>query len=370
MVEMMQLYKQHNRLEKELRAAVESVVESCHFIKGEAVVRFEKDLAAYLGCKHVISCGNGTDALFLAIKALDIPANSEIITTSLSFVAAAEAIALLGHKPIFTDVDETYNMSVSDIERLITANTKAIIVTHLFGCPCDMKSIMDIARKHNLYVIEDAAQSLGGWCDIDGERKKLGTIGHIGCTSFFPSKNLGCWGDGGAAFTNDDTIAEEIRKIANHGGKDKYSYETFGINSRLDTIQAAVLEVKLRHLDEFNAHRKWAAKEYGKRLSNVDGITLPIDVEGSVYHQYTIRVADKRRDSLRDYLADNGVKTMIYYPKSLHLQEAYREFTSERKLEKSERMQDEVLSLPICSEIGEEEIETICKLINEWGQKN
>lgn len=369
MIEMMQLDRQHKRLEGELRTAVESVVESCQFIKGEAVGRLENSLAGYLGCKHVVSCGNGTDALYIALRALSLPEGSEVITTTMSFVAAAEAVAILGYKPVFADVDETYNINAKDIERHITTQTKAIIATHLFGRPCDMQKIMDVARKHNLYVIEDAAQAMGGWCKVDGERKMLGSIGDIGCTSFFPSKNLGCWGDGGAAFTNNETFACLMRKIANHGGMKKYAYEMYGINSRLDTIQAAVLEVKLRHLDEFNAHRRWVADRYRNELGSCRHIVVPKDVDGCVYHQFTVRVKDGLRDSLKEFLNGQGVKTMVYYPQALHLQGAYKHF-AKSNLAMSEMLQNEVLSLPICSETCADNIDAICKLIYEWEMTN
>lgn len=367
---MMNLASLHRRLQPGIDEAIHNVIEQSCFIRGKYVSQFESELAQYLGCKSVIGCGNGTDALYLALRALNLSAGDEVITTTMSFVAAAEVIAELGLRPVFADVTaDTYNTDIENIEKAFTPRVKAIVVTHLFGRPCNMQAIMDFARSKGLPVVEDAAQCMGGAAIVDGREQKLGTIGTVGCTSFFPSKNLGCMGDGGAVITNDDAVAQQVRMLANHGSYVKYKHEAFGVNSRLDGLQAAVLSVKLRHLDDCNLRRRQAAQRYTGKLAACANVVPPADCQGHVYHQYTIRVTNGRRDALKDFLLANGVKTMIYYTLMLHLQPAYSQFAN-GKLPVAESLQNEVISLPIDSEITDNDIDTICNLIREWDRQN
>ena len=360
-IQMVDLHGQYMKIKAEIDAAIAEVIDSSAFINGPVVGRFASALAQYTGARHVIPCGNGTDALQIALMALGLKPGDEVIVPAFTYVASAEVIALLGLRPVMVDVDrDTFNTDIRFIEKAITPRTRAIIPVHLFGQSCDMAPILDLAAAHGLYVVEDNAQSLGAvYTFPDGSHRHTGTLGHIGCTSFFPSKNLGCYGDGGALFTDDDTMAERIRMTANHGQKVKYHHDIIGCNSRLDTIQAAVLEVKLRHLDGYCEARRTAAHRYNEMLQGVDGIELPVEVHYSthVYHQYTLKVADGRRDALKEFLASKGIPSMIYYPLPLHRQKAYAYDGVGLKI--AEALADSVLSLPMHTELSVEAQERI-----------
>ena len=354
-IHMVDLHGQYLRIKNEVDASMQEVIESSVFIKGGKVTEFEANLSSWLQC-HVISCGNGTDALQLAFMALELQPGDEVITTPFTFVATAEVLALLGLKPVFTDVcPDTFNMDVDAIEAAITPRTKAILPVHLFGQSADMESINAIAARHNLYVVEDAAQSLGtNYIFSDGSQKKSGTTGTIGCTSFFPSKNLGAFGDGGALFTSDEALAARIRSIANHGMKVRYFYDRIGVNSRLDSIQAAILDVKLKYLDQYVEARQKVAAWYDSHLAGIGGLTLPGRVPYSThsFHQYTIRT--DKRDQLQEFLKSKGIPSMVYYPKAIHLQDAYRYLGyREGDFPVAEALTKEVLSLPIHTEMDE-----------------
>ncbi len=355
----------HDRLGNELRHAISEAVEGCHYVKGQAVTQFEQELATYLGCNGVVSCGNGTDALLSAIASLGLNDGDEIITTPFSFVAAVEAIALLRLTPVFADIDpKTFNINPENIERLITPRTKAIVPVHLYGRPCEMQKIMDIARRHNLYVVEDVAQALGAEVMVDGRMQKLGTIGDLGCTSFFPTKNLACMGDGGAVFGNNLDLLRRVRAYVNHGSERKYENTMVGINSRLDTIQAAVLRVKLRYLDQMNDRKRNVAQQYNDLLKN-DSIVLPQIVPSHAFHLYVIRVLNGKRQELMDYLENQGIQTLIHYPKAIHNLAPYTKYVKEKLLH-SDLAEQEVLSLPMHSELTKEKILYICDRINKW----
>ena len=308
-IQMVDLQTQYHRLKPEIDAAMQEVIESSAFINGPAVKQFQSSLAEYLKVKHVITCGNGTDALQAALVALDLQPGDEVITTAFTFIATVEVIGLLDLKPVLVDVDpNTYTIIPEQVEAAVTPKTKAIIPVHLFGQGADMKSIKEIAGKHNLFIVEDGAQCLGADYNTEAGKQKLGTIGNIGCTSFFPSKNLGCFGDGGACMTNDDELAEKLRMFVNHGAKKKYYHETIGVNSRLDTLQAAILNVKLPHLDDFNRRRQEVAAFYDDAFSEIDGIEIPKRNPDSehVFHQYVMRVKDGKRDALKEWLQKKG----------------------------------------------------------------
>ena len=360
-IQMVDLHGQYMRINAEIDAAIAEVIDSSAFINGPAVGRFASALAQYTGARHVIPCGNGTDALQIALMALGLKPGDEVIVPAFTYVASAEVIALLGLRPVMVDVDcDTFNTDIRFIEKVITPRTRAIIPVHLFGQSCDMAPILDFAAAHGLYVVEDNAQSLGAvYTYPDGRSRHTGTLGHIGCTSFFPSKNLGCYGDGGALFTDDDALAERIRMTANHGQRVKYHHDVIGCNSRLDTLQAAVLEVKLRHFDEYCRARRTAAHRYDALLRGVDGIDLPVEASFTthVYHQYTVKVRDGRRDALKEYLASNGIPSMIYYPLPLHRQKAYACGGAGLKI--AESLADSVLSLPMHTELTVEVQERI-----------
>jgi UDP-2-acetamido-2-deoxy-ribo-hexuluronate aminotransferase len=362
---MVDLKGQYLKIKSEIDAAVAEVLESTAFIKGPAVKRFEENLAAYLGVKHVIGCGNGTDALQLALMALNLQPGDEVITTSFTFIATAEVIALLRLKPVLVDVlPDTYNIDPDAVEKAITSHTKAIIPVHLFGQTADMQRIMETARKYHLYVVEDTAQALGA--DFirpeTGETQKAGTIGDIGCTSFFPSKNLGAYGDGGALFTNDDALAERIRSLANHGMKVRYYHDFVGVNSRLDTLQAAILDVKLPHLDQYAKARQQAAAFYNRAFAGCKKIKTPETAAftSHVFHQYTVVLQeDVNREALMQHLASQGIASAVYYPVPLHLQKAYRdERYGEGDFPVTEKLSRTVLSLPIHTEMTPE-IQTV-----------
>ncbi|MBK9275595.1 MAG: DegT/DnrJ/EryC1/StrS family aminotransferase [Flavobacteriales bacterium] len=363
-IQMVDLVGQYARIKPEVDAAFERVIGSAAFINGPEVKAFEQELAAYLGARHVIGCANGTDALQIAMMALDLKPGDEVITPSFTFVATVEVVALLGIVPVFADVlPDSFNMDPEDVRRKITPRTKAIVPVHLFGQTADMDAIMAIAAEHDLFVIEDNCQAVGSdHRSAGGAVRKSGTIGHIGTTSFFPSKNLGCYGDGGALFTNDDALAKKLRRVCNHGSEVRYYHEVVGVNSRLDSLQAAVLRIKLRHLDAYAGARQAAAAHYDAAFAGVPGLTIPARSAFSthVFHQYTLRVADGRRDALRKHLEDRGIPAMIYYPVPCHLQNAYKSPRfAEGSLPVTERLVHEVLSLPMSTELDSEQLEHI-----------
>lgn len=360
-IEMVDLRSQYERLRADIDNAVAEVISSTAFIKGPDVRFFEEELQRYLGVRHVISCANGTDALQIAMMALGLKPGDEVITTNFTFIATVEVIELLGLKTVLVEPEpDTFNISIEAIRKAITPRTRAIVPVHLFGQCADMEPILELAREHGIYIIEDVAQATGAvYRFSDGTEKKAGTMGTIGCTSFFPSKNLGCYGDGGALFTDDDGLAALIRSITNHGMKVRYYHDTIGVNSRLDTIQAAILRVKLRHLDEFNEARRSAASHYDRELSGLPGINPPVRSPFSthIFHQYTLRIGDGRRDSLRECLENEGIPSMIYYPVPLHMQKAYLHLGyNPDDFPLTSRLSGEVLSLPMHTELDEEQL--------------
>lgn len=362
-VQMVDLHGQYLKIKKEIDTGIQGVIDSSTFINGPAVKEFSQHLSEYLGGCYVTTCGNGTDALQIALMALGLKAGDEVIVPAFTYVASAEVIALLGLTPVMVDVDyDTFNVTVDNIKKALSPKTKAVIPVHLFGQSCDMEPILDFAKEHGLYVIEDNAQAFGAeYTFSDGHKAKTGTMGTIGCTSFFPTKNLGCYGDGGAIFTNDAALAERIHMIANHGQRVKYHHEIIGCNSRLDSIQAAILDVKLAHLDEYCAARHAAASYYTERLKSFDPegklFLTPKESEHSthVYHQYTLRVLDGKRDALKAYLAEQGIPSMIYYPLPLQEQNAFKHITKAAEaLDYSAACASSVLSLPMHTELTEE----------------
>ncbi|MBI9062297.1 MAG: DegT/DnrJ/EryC1/StrS family aminotransferase [Marinilabiliaceae bacterium] len=354
---MVDLQTQYKRLQADIDTAMQSVLQSTAFINGPAVKTFQQNLADYLHVKHVIPCANGTDALQIALMALRLKPGDEVITSTFTFIATVEVIALLQLKPVLVDVDpHTFTLIPAEVEKAITPKTKAIIPVHLFGQGADMNRISQIAKDHQLFIVEDSAQSIGANYICDGESSKLGTLGNVGCTSFFPSKNLGCFGDGGACFTNNDELAAQMRMIVNHGSQKKYYHKVIGVNSRLDTIQAAVLDVKLKHLDDFNKRRQRAADYYDAAFKNHNELTTPHRQEDSdhIFHQYTLKVANGKRDALQAHLKEAGIPSMVYYPVPLHQQEAFAEFAStDQSFSNAEQLSREVLSLPMHTELTE-----------------
>jgi dTDP-4-amino-4,6-dideoxygalactose transaminase len=370
-IQMVDLLTQYEKIKPEIDKAIQDVLHSTAFINGPAVKEFQHDLEEYLGVKHVIPCGNGTDALQIAMMSLGLKPGDEVITANFTFVATVEVIALLGLTPVLVDVDpHTFNITPEAIEKAITPRTKAIVPVHLFGQCADMDAILEIARRHNLYVIEDACQAIGSdFHSSEGWTRKAGTIGHIGCTSFFPSKNLGCYGDGGAIFTNDDELASMIRGIANHGMFVRYYHDYVGVNSRLDSIQAAVLKVKLPHLDAYAAARNRAAAYYDNAFKNIPQLKIPFRFPKSshVFHQYTLVCNGIDRDALIKYLADKDIPAMVYYPVPLHLQKAYRTTRySECDFPVTEMLSKNVFSLPMHTELDEEQLEYITRHVIEF----
>ena len=353
---MVDLYGQYQKIQQEIDTAIQEVVEDSAFVRGKAVCDFEKNLAQYLEIHHVVSCASGTDALTIALMALDLHPEDEVITTPFTFFATAEAIAFLGLRPVFVDVcPDTYNMDVSQIESAVTSRTRAILPVHLFGQCAEMEPILEVARRHQFYVIEDACQSLGAeYTFSDGRKAKAGTMGDIGCTSFFPSKNLGCFGDGGALFIRDENLASRVRRIANHGSSCKYHHDEIGMNSRLDTIQAAVLNVKLRYLDDYNAARQQAAALYTQMLQDCSSVELPIQAAFSshIFHQYTLRLCHVDRDGVQNSLREAGIPTMVYYPIPCHLQKAMASLGYlPGSFPVAEQLSSQVLSLPMHTEL-------------------
>jgi dTDP-4-amino-4,6-dideoxygalactose transaminase len=370
-IKMVDLQAQYARLSSEIDQAIKQVLLQGDFIQGSAVKQLESALSERYQVKHVISCANGTDALQLAFMALDLPKGSEVITPAFSYAALAEVLLLLELKPVFVEVDPaTFLMDVSLVEALITENTRAIAPVHLYGQMVSMEPLLALAKKHNLYVVEDAAQAIGSQYCTPGEHGFAGTMGHIGTTSFFPSKNLGCFGDGGAIFTNDDVLAQRLRSMSNHGQTVKYQHDILGLNSRLDTLQAAVLMAKLPHLHDFEKSRRAVAARYDEALGSLDGLEIPVRTVDSshVFHQYTITCKTAAmRDALKMYLAEHEIPSMIYYPRPLYLQTAYQQVVN---LTISEDLCNRVLSLPICPELDVEQQEYIINNIRNFIQKS
>jgi UDP-2-acetamido-2-deoxy-ribo-hexuluronate aminotransferase len=372
-IQMVDLKAQYLRFRREIDSAVASVMESSAFIKGPDVKSFEEEIQEYLGVKHVITCANGTDALQLALMALGLKAGDEVITTNFTFIATVEVVALLGLKLVIVEPEpDSFNISVDAIRKAITPRTKAIVPVHLFGQCANMESIMELSAKHNLFIIEDGAQATGAdYIYRDGSRRKAGTIGHIGTTSFFPSKNLGCYGDGGALYTNDNALALKLRSISNHGMKVRYHHDDIGINSRLDTIQAAILRIKLKNLDEFNDARISVADRYDEAFASCIEISVPERSAFSthIFHQYTIKVKNGKRDELKKHLESKNIPAMIYYPGPLHNQEAYRYLGyAEDAFPVTSGLCREVLSLPIHTEMEQDQIEYIIRnVLNFFG---
>lgn len=367
---MVDLQTQYLRIKSEVDAAIQQVLTSTAFIQGPQVSEFAKALEAYSSAGVVVPCANGTDALQIAMMALDFKPGDEIILPVHTYVATAEVMALLGLKTVFVDVDEnTFNIDLTHLEEKITPRTVAIVPVHLYGQCADMEPLLKLAAKHKLHVIEDVAQALGAdYTFSDGTKKKAGTMGTIGTTSFFPSKNLGCYGDGGAIFTNDKALGEKIRMIANHGQRIKYHHDIIGVNSRLDTLQAAILSVKLNYLDDYARRRNAVADYYDKALAGIPKLKTPARAKNSthVFHQYTLKISERRND-FRDYLEKNGVPTMIYYPVPLHFQKAYQrpEF-GKGSFPITEKLSETVISLPIHTEMEQDQLEYICGVIKNF----
>jgi dTDP-4-amino-4,6-dideoxygalactose transaminase len=369
-IQMVDLKSQYEKIKTEVDKGIQEVLNTTAFINGPAVKEFQADLEKYLNVKHVIPCANGTDALQIAMMALDLKPGDEVITASFTYVATAEVIGLLGLTPVLVDVyPNTFDIDIEAIERNITPKTKAIVPVHLFGQCADMERIMVLAKKYNLYVIEDVAQAIGAYYTFsDGKKQKAGTIGTIGCTSFFPSKNLGCYGDGGAMYTNDDALAKKMRMIAHHGQSVQYVHDVLGVNSRLDTIQAAVLKVKLKHLDEYAAARNKAANFYDKAFANNPKLVTPVRAKNSthVFHQYTLQLVGIDRQKLRDQLSEKGIPAMIYYPIPLHMQNAYKsDRYKQGDFPVTEKLCASVLSLPMHTELDEETLKYITDSVLE-----
>ena len=379
-IQMVDLKGQYQQIKDRVDSSIMKVIDSAAFINGPEVHQFQKELEEYLDVKHVIPCANGTDALQIAMMGLGLKPGDEVITADFTFAATVEVIALLGLTPVLVDVDPVnFNIDVDAIKKAITKNTKAIVPVHLFGLAANMDEIMKLAKDHDLYVIEDNAQGIGGtYTSNDGSKKKTGTIGHVASTSFFPSKNLGCYGDGGAIFTNDDDLAHVIRGIVNHGMYVRYHHDVVGVNSRLDSIQAAVLRAKLPYLDAYNDKRRKAAKKYTEAFQGLENIITPTGACASqdfvcnscdchVFHQYTLRIINADRDSLVNHLNSKGIPCGVYYPIPLHLQKAYvdsryqeEDFTITNQLVK------EVISLPMHTELDDEQIDFITQSIIEF----
>ena len=367
-IQMVDLKSQYLRIKPEIDATIQRVLDSTAFIQGSPVFDFEQQLVQYAGSKCVVSCGNGTDALLAALMSLGIGEGDEVVVPAFTFIAAVEVIALLGATPVFVDVcEDSFNVDVNALEKAVTPKTKVILPVHLYGQSADMELILKIAKKHNIKVIEDACQAVGAtYTFSDGAMKQAGTMGDVGCLSFFPSKNLGCYGDGGAMMTQDADLSERLRAICKHGSKEKYHHQLVGLNSRLDTLQAAILMAKLPHLDDFIAARGFAAQYYYEALKGLDWIELPVIKENTThtFHQFTLRVKEGRRDALKQYLAAKSIPSMIYYPVPAHLQPAYQYLNyKEGDFPVAEQLCREVLSLPMHTELSENQLQYICKTI-------
>lgn len=367
---MVDLKSQYEKIREEVNSGIQEVIDTTSFVKGGKVVEFQAELEKYLGVKHVIPTGNGTDALQIALMGLGLKPGDEVITPTFTFIATAEVVALLGLTPVVVDVDfDTFNMSIDAVKKAITPKTKAIVPVHLFGQNANMEELLKLAKEHNLYIVEDACQSIGAeYTFSDGRKVKSGCIGNIGCTSFFPSKNLGCYGDGGAIFTNDDELAARMRAIANHGMVVRYHHDLIGVNSRLDSIQAAVLLAKLPHLDEYIAARQKAADYYNKAFAGNKHIITPVceQFTNHVFHQYTLKLVDTDRNALQAALKEKGIPAMIYYPVPLHLQKAYQDPRYKKgDFPVAEKLMECVLSLPMHTELDEEQLKFITESVLE-----
>lgn len=370
-IQMVDLKSQYEKIKTEVNAGIQEVIDTTSFIKGGKVTDFQRDLENYLQVKHVIPVGNGTDALQIALMAMDLKPGDEVITPTFTFIATAEVVALLGLTPVVVDVDfDTFNISLESLKKAITPRTKAIVPVHLFGQNADMEGILALAKEHNLYVLEDACQSIGSvYTFSDGRKVQSGCMGDIGCTSFFPSKNLGCFGDGGAIFTNNDALAAKMRAISNHGMVVRYYHDVVGINSRLDSIQAAVLGVKLKHLDQYSANRQKAAAYYNAAFAASSKISTPTQSPASthVFHQYTLKLQGVDRAALIKQLADQGIPAMVYYPVPLHLQKAYQDARYKAgDFPVAEKLSECVISLPMHTELSEEQLAYISKAVLEF----
>lgn len=371
---MVDLLGQYEKIKTGIDEAILSVVQSSQYINGPEVKGFQKDLEDYLDVKHVIPCANGTDALQIAMMALGLKPGDEVITANFTYVATVEVIGLLNLTPVLVEVNpDTFNIDTVSLENAITSNTKAIVPVHLYGQCANMEEVMRIAKQYNLFVIEDTAQAIGAdYTFSNGESKKAGTIGNIGTTSFFPSKNLGCYGDGGAMFTNDDELAKKLKMIANHGQSTQYYHDEIGVNSRLDSIQAAVLRKKLPHLNTYIESRNKAATYYDNAFSELDWLTIPARDSKSthVFHQYTLKTKGINRDELRSYLSENGVPAMVYYPLPLHKQKAYKDSRYDSvDFSNTEALNESVISLPMHTELSDEHLEIITKTVKEFKNK-
>lgn len=370
-IQMVDLMAQYERIKPSVDAAIQSVITKAQFINGPEVSTFQEELSEYLGVKHVIPCANGTDALQIAMMGLGLQPGDEVITPSFTYIATTEVIALLGLTPVFVEVDaETFCMDPISLANAITSKTKAIVPVHLYGQAANMEEILRIANANNLYVIEDNAQALG--CDYyfsTGDVAKTGTMGHIGCTSFFPSKNLGCFGDGGAMMTNDDELASRLRMIANHGQSKRYYHDRVGCNSRLDSVQAAVLRIKLQHLDSYNDARQNLAAFYDQAFQSIPGITIPVRKAYSthVYHQYTLQVNPELRDRLHEYLAEREIPSMIYYPVPAHRQLMFSAFGCDSlALPVTDYLTERVISLPMHTEMRNDQRDYIVSTVHSF----
>ena len=356
-IQMVDLKSQYLKIKNQVDSAINGVLENTQFINGEHVKGFQSELANYMGVKHVITCANGTDALQIAMMGLGLKPGDEVITPSFTYIATTEVVALLGLKPVFVDCDpNTFNISIKEIEKAITSKTKAIVPVHLFGQSCDMKAILKIAKENELFVIEDNAQAIGSDYFGLAETKKTGTIGNVGCTSFFPSKNLGCYGDGGALMTNDDQLAEKLRMIANHGQSKRYYHDIVGCNSRLDNLQAAVLRIKLKELNSYILNRRKAADYYDQHLDGVEELSVPFrdDNSNHVFHQYTLKLNDElNRDKLIRYLASKNIPAMVYYPVPAHQQKMFSSIPATfNTMNNTEWLSERVFSLPMHTELN------------------
>ncbi|GAA4400276.1 DegT/DnrJ/EryC1/StrS family aminotransferase [Nibrella viscosa] len=370
-IRMVDLHGQYQRLKADIDAAIQQCLDQTDFINGAYVRQFQRDLATYLQAEQVITCGNGTDALQLAFMALDLQPGDEVIVPAFNYVATAEVLTLLGLTPVWADVDpDTFTLTAGTAEKALSNRTKAIVPVHLFGQCAEMEPLLHLANAHNLYVIEDIAQAIGSrYTGARYNHQMAGTLGHVGCLSFFPSKNLGCYGDGGALCTNHPELADRLQMIANHGQRVKYRHELVGVNSRLDTLQAAVLTVKLRHLEEFNQHRQLAASRYDEILGAIPGIRIPgrAGYSTHVFHQYTIRVADHKRDGLQAYLHEHNIPSMVYYPMAMHQQPAYaRRQYPDGSFPVAEMLSRQVLSLPMHTELTQREQDYIGSVIADY----
>ncbi|TVQ87530.1 MAG: DegT/DnrJ/EryC1/StrS family aminotransferase [Bacteroidetes bacterium] len=370
-IQMVDLKSQYDKIQQEIDTAVIDVIRSTQYINGSEVKNFQHDLEEYLDVKHVIPCANGTDALQVAMMALDLKPGDEVITTSFTFVATVEVIALLGLTPVLVDVlPDTFNIDPEKVKNAISPKTKAIVPVHLFGQCVDMEPLLELAEKHNLFIIEDNAQAIGAdFIFGDGTRKKAGTLGTIGCTSFFPSKNLGCYGDGGAVFTNDDELAKKLRVIVNHGMEVRYYHDSIGVNSRLDSIQAAILRVKLKRLNDYAAARRKAACFYDRAFSNHPRIKTPVRSKFSthVFHQYTLIIENLDQFALQKFLGEKDIPAMIYYPVPMHMQKAYTDPRyKEGDFPVTEMLSKSVISLPMHTELDEEQLKYITESVLEF----